>query len=56
MKPCQEVILSGYLPVKEVLPDHERFDIDKPDLELKGYVLQGNEEIPFSKGGGIDAW
>lgn len=56
VKPGQEVIFSGYVPVKEVLTDPARFNFNKPDLEMKGYVLQGNEEIPFGKSGGIAAF
>lgn len=56
VKPGQEVIFLGYVPVKEVLTDPARFDPEKPDLEMKGYVLQGNEEIPFGKSGGVAAF
>lgn len=56
VKPGQEVIFSGYVPAKEVLNDPARFDINKPDLEMKGYVLQGNEEIPFTRSGGMAAF
>lgn len=56
VKPGQEVIFSGYVPVKEVLTDPARFNFNKPDLEMKGYVLQGDEEIPFGKSGGIAAF
>ena len=49
VKPGQEVIFNGFIPVKELFSEANRFDFNGPNVELSGYVIQGREEIPFTK-------
>lgn len=49
VKPGQEVIFNEFIPVKELFPEGNWFDLNGPNVVLSGYLIQGREEIPFTK-------
>lgn len=41
-------------PIKDVFGDSTLLDFDHPNLNFEGYVLEGDQVIPFGLGGGLD--
>ena len=53
LKTEESIQFSIYAPVKEVFSDTDLLDFENPSIELKGYVKEGNKEIPFKMAGGL---
>ena len=41
-------------PIKEVFSENDLLDFEKPHVELKGFVKEGNKEIPFGIAGALN--
>jgi hypothetical protein len=47
---------SIFAPINEVFSDTDLLDFENPSVELKGYVREGNNEIPFGMSGGLSVF
>jgi hypothetical protein len=52
----ESVQFTIFAPIKEVFSDSNLLNFEHPDIDLKGYVKQGNKEIPFQMGGGLEVF
>ena len=50
----ETITFSITAPIKEVFANSNLLDFEKPNIELKGYYKDGEEEIPFGISGGIN--
>jgi ABC-type molybdate transport system ATPase subunit len=55
LKPGESIRFAIDAPVKEVFSNTNLLDMDQPYIGLKGYVKEGNGEIPFQIVGGLEA-
>ena len=49
----ETITFSIIAPMNEVFADSTVFDFKNPNIDLKGYYLDGKEEIPFGISGGL---
>lgn len=54
LKSGESIQFSISAPIKEVFSDNDLLDFENPDVELKGFVKEGNKEIPFGIAGGLN--
>ncbi len=54
LKSGESIQFSISAPIKEVFSDNDLLDFENPDVELKGFVKEGNKEIPFGISGGLN--
>jgi hypothetical protein len=54
LKSGESIQFSIFAPIKEVFSDNDLLDFENPDVELKGFVKEGNKEIPFGISGGLN--
>lgn len=54
LKSGESIQFSISAPIKEVFSDNDLLDFENPDVELKGFVKEGNQEIPFGIAGGLN--
>ncbi|CAM4480336.1 COG1361 family protein [Paenibacillus tarimensis] len=53
LEPGEEITYRFIAPVQEVFGTYQRLDYDNPAIELKGVVMDGDLEVPFTIGGGM---
>jgi len=49
----ETINFSIHAPIQEVFSNTDLLDFENPSVELKGFVIEGNEEIPFGLSGGL---
>ena len=54
LKSGESIQFSISAPIKEVFSDNDLLDFENPDVELKGFVKEGNKETPFGISGGLN--
>lgn len=54
LKSGESIQFSISAPIKEVFSDNDLLDFENPQIELKGFVKEGNKEIPFGIAGGLN--
>jgi len=54
LKSGESIQFSISAPIKEVFSDNDLLDFENPHVELKGFVKEGNKEIPFGIAGGLN--
>lgn len=51
----EKATFQVYAPVQDVFGNSTSLDFDRPNLDFEGYVLEGEQAIPFGLGGDLDA-
>ena len=54
LKSGESIQFSISAPIKEVFSENDLLDFENPEVELKGFVIEGNKEIPFGISGGLN--
>lgn len=54
LKTGETIVFTIFAPINEVFSNTELLDFENPNVNLIGFVKDGNEEIPFGISGGLN--